>query len=70
MIAIEATETEIRDTLPPHHGHLDIAAVNTPHSTVITGDHHASHQLATTWPNNVRRPKQLNISHAFHTPHM
>ncbi|MFC5883346.1 acyltransferase domain-containing protein, partial [Streptomyces virginiae] len=70
MIAIEATETEIRDTLPTHHGHLDIAAVNTPHSTVITGDHHAAHQLATTWRNNGRRTKQLNVSHAFHSPHM
>ncbi|MFE5681453.1 type I polyketide synthase, partial [Streptomyces erythrochromogenes] len=57
MIAIEATETEIRDTLPTHHGHLDIAAVNTPHSTVITGDHDAAHQLATTWRNNGRRTK-------------
>ncbi|WP_037834864.1 acyltransferase domain-containing protein, partial [Streptomyces sp. NRRL F-4474] len=70
MIAIEATETEIRDTLPTHHGHLDIAATNTPHSTVITGDHDAAHQLATTWRNNGRRTKQLNVSHAFHSPHM
>ncbi|MGW6617711.1 SDR family NAD(P)-dependent oxidoreductase, partial [Streptomyces erythrochromogenes] len=70
MIAIEATETEIRDTLPAHHGHLDIAAVNTPHSTVITGDHDAAHQLAATWRNNGRRTKQLNVSHAFHSPHM
>ncbi|MFE0012569.1 type I polyketide synthase, partial [Streptomyces erythrochromogenes] len=70
MIAIEATETEIRNTLPTHHGHLDIAAINTPHSTVITGDHDAAHQLATTWRNNGRRTKQLNVSHAFHSPHM
>ncbi|WP_037862040.1 acyltransferase domain-containing protein, partial [Streptomyces sp. NRRL S-241] len=70
MISIEATETEIRDTLPTHHGHLDIAAINTPNSTVITGDHDAAHQLATTWRSNGRRTKQLNVSHAFHSPHM
>ncbi|WP_327416912.1 SDR family NAD(P)-dependent oxidoreductase [Streptomyces sp. NBC_01233] len=70
MIAIEATETEILNTLPTHHGHLDIAAINGPHSTVITGDHNAAHQLATTWRNNGRRTSQLNVSHAFHSPHM
>ncbi|MFE9934547.1 beta-ketoacyl synthase N-terminal-like domain-containing protein, partial [Streptomyces sp. NPDC005533] len=70
MIAIEATEAEILTTLPTHHGHLDIAAVNGPRSTVITGDHDAAHQLATTWRNNGRRTTQLNVSHAFHSPHM
>ncbi|MET9935534.1 beta-ketoacyl synthase N-terminal-like domain-containing protein, partial [Streptomyces sp. NPDC006324] len=46
MASLQATETEVRATLPPH---IDIAAVNAPDATVVSGDTHAIDTLITTW---------------------
>ncbi|MDQ1039017.1 acyl transferase domain-containing protein [Streptomyces sp. V3I8] len=70
MTAIEATEEEIRHSLTPYTGRLDLAAVNGPTATVITGDTDAATELATTWKNKGRRTTDLKVSHAFHSPHM
>ncbi|MFD7054925.1 SDR family NAD(P)-dependent oxidoreductase, partial [Streptomyces mirabilis] len=70
MVAIEATEQEIRDTLTPYTGRLDLAAVNGPTSVVITGDTDATTELANSWQKQGRRTTSLKVSHAFHSPHM
>ncbi|MCI4041370.1 SDR family NAD(P)-dependent oxidoreductase, partial [Streptomyces sp. TRM75563] len=70
MTAIEATEDEIRTSLTPYTGRLDLAAVNGPTATVITGDTDAATELTTLWKNKGRRTTDLKVSHAFHSPHM
>ncbi|UFQ18673.1 SDR family NAD(P)-dependent oxidoreductase [Streptomyces huasconensis] len=70
MTAIQATENEIRTSLAPYTGLLDLAAVNGPTSTVITGDTQAATQLAQTWREKGRKTTNLTVSHAFHSPHM
>ncbi|MEV0321971.1 SDR family NAD(P)-dependent oxidoreductase [Streptomyces sp. NPDC050659] len=70
MTAIQATEEEIRPTLLPYNGLLDLAAVNGPTSVVITGDTHAATQLTEIWMAKGRKTTNLKVSHAFHSPHM
>ncbi|UFQ18674.1 MULTISPECIES: type I polyketide synthase [Streptomyces] len=70
MTAIQATENEIRTSLAPYTGLLDLAAVNGPTSTVITGDTRAANQLAQIWRERGRKTTNLTVSHAFHSPHM
>ncbi|MEU9609687.1 type I polyketide synthase, partial [Streptomyces sp. NPDC048057] len=67
MIAIQATEEETLPLLTPH---ITIAAINTPHSLVISGDTDEALHLAHTLNTQGRKTKQLTVSHAFHSPHM
>ncbi|MFE9427031.1 SDR family NAD(P)-dependent oxidoreductase [Kitasatospora sp. NPDC006697] len=70
MVAIEAEEAEVRETLLPWAGKLDIAAINGPRSVVITGDEDAALEVAAAWKEAGRRTSRLKVSHAFHSPHM
>ncbi|WP_351237780.1 SDR family NAD(P)-dependent oxidoreductase, partial [Streptomyces sp. NPDC002133] len=47
-----------------------IAAVNSPHSLVISGDHKTVTTIATQLHERGRKTKKLTVSHAFHSPHM
>ncbi|RKS68197.1 pimaricinolide synthase PimS1 [Actinomadura pelletieri DSM 43383] len=67
MIAIQATEQEIQDTLTDQ---VSIAAINTPTSLVISGDQEQLQRIAAHWRDQGRKTKQLQVSHAFHSPHM
>ncbi|MEN3357953.1 MAG: hypothetical protein V7637_1935 [Mycobacteriales bacterium] len=69
MIAIEATESELAPMLAGQPG-LAIAATNTPLSTVVAGDTAAAAELAAHWKAQGRRTRRLQVSHAFHSPHM
>ncbi|MEU8976124.1 type I polyketide synthase [Streptomyces monashensis] len=69
MVAVEASEEEIRQALVPHSGLLDLAAVNGPRSVVVSGDAEAAAQLAQAWQAK-GRTAELKVSHAFHSPHM
>nr|WP_051806080.1 type I polyketide synthase [Streptomyces sp. NRRL F-2747] len=67
MIAVEATEDEVR----PHLGErLDIAAVNGPESVVISGDEAEALAVAALFKEQGRRTSRLRVSHAFHSPLM
>ncbi|WFE39927.1 type I polyketide synthase [Micromonospora sp. WMMD998] len=68
MIAIEATEDEMTPMLDPEK--VSIAGLNSPTSTVISGDTDAVTQIAVHWAGLGRRTKKLTTSHAFHSPHM
>ncbi|WFE35243.1 type I polyketide synthase [Micromonospora sp. WMMD975] len=68
MIAIEATEDELTPMLDPEK--VSIAGLNSPTSTVISGDVDAVTQIAVHWAGQGRRTKKLTTSHAFHSPHM
>ncbi|MCP3803257.1 SDR family NAD(P)-dependent oxidoreductase [Allokutzneria sp. A3M-2-11 16] len=61
MVAVEASEAEVRE----HLGSADIAAVNGPQSTVISGDEAEVLEIAKRW-----KHKRLRTSHAFHSAHM
>jgi len=70
MAAIEATEAELRPHLVGRKKQLDLAALNGPLSTVVSGDREAVDELAAEWRGRGRRTKRLRVSHAFHSPHM
>ncbi|MFD7318739.1 SDR family NAD(P)-dependent oxidoreductase [Streptomyces sp. NPDC059883] len=67
MVAIQATEEEITPHLTPH---TSIAAINGPTSHVIAGDDHDIETITTHFEDQGRKTKWLNVSHAFHSPHM
>ncbi|MFE4947260.1 thioester reductase domain-containing protein, partial [Streptomyces sp. NPDC056641] len=67
MIAIQATEEQIHPHLTPD---VTIAAINTPHALVISGDTQAAHAIATRLQEQGHKTKTLTVSHAFHSPHM
>ncbi|MFJ8582969.1 type I polyketide synthase, partial [Micromonospora sp. NPDC093277] len=69
MIALQATHNEAEQLINGHDG-VAIAAVNTPHNVVISGDRAACEQLATQWREQGRKATALQVSHAFHSPHM
>nr|AFV71326.1 PyrA1 [Streptomyces rugosporus] len=61
MATLQASETELGD-LPPG---VAIAAVNTPHSVVISGDPKAVEDLAQRWQGRL-----LKVGHAYHSHHL
>ncbi|MER7012791.1 SDR family NAD(P)-dependent oxidoreductase [Saccharopolyspora sp. NPDC000359] len=67
MTAIQATEDEITPHLTTN---VSIAALNTPQTTVISGDEKAVATIAATFAGRGRKTKQLQVSHAFHSPLM
>jgi len=67
MVAVQATEDEVRPLLTTGVG---IAAINAPTSTVVAGDTDAVTALAERFTAGGRRTRRLNVSHAFHSPHM
>ncbi|MCO5974061.1 SDR family NAD(P)-dependent oxidoreductase [Actinoallomurus sp. WRP6H-15] len=70
MIAVQASEEEIRATLAGHEETVSLAAVNGPRSVVIAGDAVAAARLAAQWTARGRKTRRLSVSHAFHSPHM
>ncbi|WP_406280491.1 type I polyketide synthase [Embleya sp. NBC_00896] len=70
MIALQGTEDEIAALVAGHEAHVGIAAVNGPDSVVISGTAEIVVALAETWRDAGRKTKRLQVSHAFHSPHM
>ncbi len=82
MVAVEATENEVRRALlDDRTGHpapereaerdgVDIAAVNGPASVVLSGDADAVRRLAGAFRSRGRRTRRLSVSHAFHSARM
>ncbi|MBV9022846.1 MAG: SDR family NAD(P)-dependent oxidoreductase [Streptomycetaceae bacterium] len=70
MTTIEASEKEVLASLSGHEHQVDIAAVNAPSSTVISGDHDTVSRIAEHWQARGRRARPLRVSHAFHSLHL
>ncbi|HEY2418788.1 MAG TPA: type I polyketide synthase, partial [Steroidobacteraceae bacterium] len=67
MVALEASEAEV---LPLLVDGVEIAGLNGPRSTVISGDEAAVLALAEQFKGNGRRTNRLQVSHAFHSKRM
>ncbi|WP_246791519.1 type I polyketide synthase [Bradyrhizobium commune] len=67
MVAIEAGEAEV---LPLLSEGVEIAGLNGPRSTVISGDEAAVLALAEAFKSKGRRTSRLQVSHAFHSRRM
>ncbi|MFD9544606.1 type I polyketide synthase, partial [Streptomyces sp. NPDC060022] len=61
MLAVQATETDVADS------GLDIAAVNSPNSVVLSGTTEAIEHYAAQCAEQGRRFNALTVSHAFHS---
>ncbi|MCK9904757.1 SDR family NAD(P)-dependent oxidoreductase [Frankia sp. Cpl3] len=75
MLAIQATEREVRGWLPDTAGldvagELDVAAVNGPESVVVSGTERAVAALAAHAERAGRRTRRLRVTAAFHSPLM
>ncbi|GAA2780428.1 type I polyketide synthase [Crossiella cryophila] len=70
MIAVQATEDEVRPLLAGREAELSIAALNGPNATVIAGDETAATEVANLLAGQGRKTRRLTVSHAFHSPHM
>ncbi|MFE3862233.1 SDR family NAD(P)-dependent oxidoreductase [Streptomyces goshikiensis] len=70
MIALTATEDEVRPLLAGHEDRIGIAAVNSASSVVISGEETLALEIAAEFERRGRRTKRLTVSHAFHSPLM
>jgi acyl transferase domain-containing protein len=70
MVAVEASEDEVRPLLLGLDRFVSIAAVNGPRATVLSGDREAVLDIEGQWRAEGRRTRRLRVSHAFHSPHM
>ncbi len=68
MVALEASEAEVLPLL--EHDGVEIAGLNGPRSTVISGDEAAVLALAEQFSAEGRQAKRLQVSHAFHSKRM
>ncbi|MFF9105228.1 type I polyketide synthase, partial [Streptomyces rubrogriseus] len=70
MAAVQASEEELLPAVAVHDGRVVVAAVNSPDSTVISGDEEAVTAVLAQWRERGRKTRRLKVSHAFHSPLM
>jgi acyl transferase domain-containing protein/thioesterase domain-containing protein len=70
MVAVQASEQEIRETLEGFTQRVALAAINARSSVVLSGDEQAVLELQSLWTARGRKTKRLQVSHAFHSHHM
>ncbi|MGW4705489.1 type I polyketide synthase, partial [Streptomyces sp. NPDC004285] len=70
MLAVRASEEEVRQVLAGVEDDLDVAAVNGPEATVISGSQGAAEAVAQHFAALGRKTMRLTVSHAFHSAHM
>ncbi|MFI1051582.1 type I polyketide synthase [Streptomyces griseoruber] len=70
MVAIEASEDEVRASLRGRTGTVDVALVNGPRQVVISGDEDLVAQIGDEWQSAGRRTHRMSFGRAFHSAHM
>ena len=74
MASLQASEEEVRTALgelpAAHEARVDVAGLNTPTQTVVSGDAEAADALVARFEAMGRKATRLTVSHAFHSPHM
>ncbi len=68
MLAVQATEEQVRASLDGLGDRLAIAAVNAPNAVVVSGERDALAGWSEGWKET--KTKWLRVSHAFHSPLM
>ncbi|WP_406501861.1 SDR family NAD(P)-dependent oxidoreductase [Streptomyces sp. NBC_01590] len=67
MVSLPMAEQEVRELLTEG---VDIAAVNGPRATVVSGNEDEVLRLAELCAQRGLKPRRLRVSHAFHSHHM
>ncbi|MET9266516.1 beta-ketoacyl synthase N-terminal-like domain-containing protein [Amycolatopsis sp. NPDC004079] len=67
MVSVRAAEDEVREVTPEAWDRLDVAAVNGPRSTVVSGDADAIRGFAAACRDLGYRTRELALAHAFHS---
>jgi acyl transferase domain-containing protein/acyl carrier protein/UDP-glucose 4-epimerase len=72
MVSLQVSEAEALDSLSVagRGERAVLAAVNGPAAVVVSGDEEAVLDVAAYWREQGRKTKRLQVSHAFHSPHM
>ncbi|NEO04111.1 MULTISPECIES: type I polyketide synthase [unclassified Moorena] len=70
MVSLMASESKVREAIAPYVERVAIAAINGPKSIVISGELEAVNQILNTLESQGIKSKQLQVSHAFHSPMM
>ncbi|MEV6802990.1 beta-ketoacyl synthase N-terminal-like domain-containing protein, partial [Micromonospora rifamycinica] len=70
MISLHASLEEVLPLLAGRGQEVDIAAVNSPHGVVVSGDEAAVAEIAAAVAARGRKTRRLRVSHAFHSPHI
>ncbi|TLP54793.1 type I polyketide synthase [Microbispora triticiradicis] len=70
MVSIRAAEDAVRPLLAGHEENVGVAAVNGPAAVVVSGDTDAVLDVARRCEELGWATRRLNVSHAFHSPHM
>jgi pimaricinolide synthase PimS1 len=70
MVAVQASEGEIAESLADTDERVALAAVNGPRSVVVSGEQDDVLALAAAWRERGRKTSRLRVSHAFHSARM
>ena len=70
MVAVMASEAKVKKLLRPYAEKVAIAAINGPKSVVISGEATAVREIVSSLESEKIKTKQLQVSHAFHSPLM
>ncbi len=70
MVSLIASESKVESAISPYAEKVAIAAINGPESTVISGEVEAVRAIVGSLESEGIKTKQLQVSHAFHSPLM
>ncbi len=70
MVSVLADEATVREAIEPYKGSIEIAAFNGPKSLVISGQQDRIDVVRANLDDKGIKTKELNVSHAFHSPLM
>jgi myxalamid-type polyketide synthase MxaB len=70
MVAVFASEEKVSDVIKPYQKQVALAAINGAENLVISGKREAIEEIIANLQGQGIQTKQLNVSHAFHSPLM